>query len=66
MKEQKKEESVFVDPEVLRMVITAWSEGRIKQESYEDYMARADKYYDNIAKGGSYQEPQENVKYTIK
>ena len=66
MKEQKKEESVFVDPEVLRMVITAWSEGRIKQESHQDYMARADKYWDDIEKGVSPTEPQEYVKYTVK
>ena len=65
MKEQKKEEGILTDSEVLTALMMSLN-GGIKQESYEDYMARADKYYDNIAKGGSYQEPQENVKYTIK
>ena len=65
MKEQKKEEGVLTDSEVLTALMMSLN-GGIKQESYEDYMARADKYYDNIAKGGSYEEPQENVKYTIK
>ena len=62
MKEQKKE-GVLTDSEILTMLMSRFNEG-VKQESYEDYMARADKYYDNIAKGGSYEEPQENVKYT--
>ena len=65
MKEQKKEEGILTDSEVLTALMMSLN-GGIKQESYEDYMARADKYYDNIAKGGSYEEPQENVKYTIK
>ena len=64
MKEQKKE-GVLTDSEVLTALMMSLN-GGIKQESYEDYMARADKYYDNIAKGGSYEEPQENIKYTIK
>ena len=63
MKEQKKEEGILTDSEVLTALMMSLN-GGIKQESYEDYMTRADKYYDNIAKGGSYQEPQENVKYT--
>ena len=65
MKEQNNKEGVLTDSEVLTALMMSIN-GGIKQESYEDYMARADKYYDNIAKGGSYQEPQENVKYTIK
>ena len=65
MKEQSKEERVLNDSEVLTALMMSLN-GGIKQESYEDYMARADKYYDNIIKGGSHQEPQENVKYAIK
>ena len=65
MKEQNNEEGILTDSEVLTALMMSLN-GGIKQESYEDYMARADKYYDNIAKGGSYEEPQENVKYIIK
>tara|TARA_R110000744_G_scaffold179072_1_gene298057 strand:- start:379 stop:576 length:198 start_codon:yes stop_codon:yes gene_type:complete len=65
MKEQNNGEGVLTDSEVLTALMMSLN-GGIKQESYEDYMARADKYYDNVAKGGSHQEPQENVKYTIK
>ena len=64
MKEQNNEEGVLTDSEVLTMLMMSRLNGGVKQESYEDYMARADKYYDNIAKEGLSIATQ--TKYTIK
>ena len=51
MKEQSKE-GVLTDSEVLTMLMMSRLNGGVKQESYEDYTARADKYYDNLEKEG--------------